>query len=62
MELSAEQIARLNNPTPAAGERHDKGNMAVVDRLPHRASRSTERRARSRATYPALILLRLLYR
>jgi aryl-alcohol dehydrogenase-like predicted oxidoreductase len=32
IELSAEQIARLNNLTPAAGERHDEGNMAVVDR------------------------------
>ncbi len=32
IELSAEQIARLNNLTPAAGERHDEGNMAVIDR------------------------------
>jgi aryl-alcohol dehydrogenase-like predicted oxidoreductase len=32
IELSADQIARLNNLTPAAGERHDEGNMAVVDR------------------------------
>ena len=32
VELSAQQIARLNNLTPAAGERHDEGNMAVVDR------------------------------
>src|SRR3989442_11060168 len=30
--LSAEQIERLNNLTPAAGERHDEGNMAVIDR------------------------------
>jgi aryl-alcohol dehydrogenase-like predicted oxidoreductase len=30
--LSAEQVERLNNLTPAAGERHDKGNMAVIDR------------------------------
>jgi hypothetical protein len=30
--LSAEQIKRLNNLTPAAGERHDEGNMAVIDR------------------------------
>ncbi len=30
--LSAEQIARLSNLTPAAGDRHDEGNMAVVDR------------------------------
>jgi aryl-alcohol dehydrogenase-like predicted oxidoreductase len=32
IELSAEQIERLNNLTPAAGERHDKGNMAIIDR------------------------------
>jgi len=32
IELTARQIARLNNLTPAAGERHDEGNMAVVDR------------------------------
>ena len=32
IELSAEQIARLNNLTRAAGERHDEGNMAVIDR------------------------------
>jgi aryl-alcohol dehydrogenase-like predicted oxidoreductase len=31
LELSSEQIARLNNLTPAAGERHDTGNMAVID-------------------------------
>jgi aryl-alcohol dehydrogenase-like predicted oxidoreductase len=30
--LSAEQIERLKNLTPAAGERHDEGNMAVIDR------------------------------
>ena len=30
--LSAEQIQRLNNLTPAIGERHDEGNMAVIDR------------------------------
>src|SRR6188768_3000381 len=28
IELTARQIARLNNLTPAAGERHDEGNMA----------------------------------
>jgi diketogulonate reductase-like aldo/keto reductase len=28
IELSVEQIKRLNNLTPAAGERHDEGNMA----------------------------------
>jgi len=32
LELSAEQIERLNNLTPASGERHDVGNMAVIDR------------------------------
>jgi aryl-alcohol dehydrogenase-like predicted oxidoreductase len=32
VELSAEQVERLNNLTPAAGERHDEGNMAVIDR------------------------------
>jgi aryl-alcohol dehydrogenase-like predicted oxidoreductase len=30
--LSSEQIERLNNLTPAAGERHEEGQMAVVDR------------------------------
>jgi aryl-alcohol dehydrogenase-like predicted oxidoreductase len=28
---SAEQIERLNNLTPATGERHEEGNMAVID-------------------------------
>ena len=32
VELSAKQIERLNKLTPAAGERHDEGNMAVIDR------------------------------
>jgi diketogulonate reductase-like aldo/keto reductase len=32
IELTAEQIARLNNLAPAAGERHEEGNMAVIDR------------------------------
>jgi aryl-alcohol dehydrogenase-like predicted oxidoreductase len=32
IELSAEQVERLNNLTPAAGERHEQGNMAVIDR------------------------------
>jgi aryl-alcohol dehydrogenase-like predicted oxidoreductase len=32
IELSAEQIQRLNDLAPAAGERHDEQNMAVVDR------------------------------
>jgi aryl-alcohol dehydrogenase-like predicted oxidoreductase len=31
VELSAEHIERLNNLAPAAGERHDEGNMAAVD-------------------------------
>jgi hypothetical protein len=32
IELSAEQVERLNNLAPASGERHEKGNMAVIDR------------------------------
>jgi len=32
IELSAGQIDRLNNLAPAAGERHDEGNMAFIDR------------------------------
>src|SRR6202022_981149 len=32
VELSAGQIERLNNLATAAGERHDEGNMAVIDR------------------------------
>src|SRR6266568_1749323 len=32
LELSAEQIARLNDLTPAAGERHEEANMATIDR------------------------------
>jgi aryl-alcohol dehydrogenase-like predicted oxidoreductase len=32
IELSVEQIGRLNNLAPAAGERHDEGNMAAIDR------------------------------
>ena len=32
IELSAKQIERLNDLTPAVGERHDEGNMAVIDR------------------------------
>ena len=32
IELSLPQIERLNNLTPAAGERHDEGNMAVIER------------------------------
>ena len=32
IELSVEQIERLNNLTPAAGERHNEGSMAVIDR------------------------------
>src|SRR5438270_110928 len=32
IELSAEQLERLNNLTPAAGERHDEGNMAIIER------------------------------
>jgi aryl-alcohol dehydrogenase-like predicted oxidoreductase len=32
IELSSEQIERLNDLTPATGERHDEANMAAVDR------------------------------
>jgi len=32
LELSAGQIERLNNLTPAAGERHEETQMAVIDR------------------------------
>jgi aryl-alcohol dehydrogenase-like predicted oxidoreductase len=32
LELTASQIERLNTLAPAAGERHDEGNMAVIDR------------------------------
>src|SRR5437870_595978 len=32
IELSAEQVERLNHLTPAVGERHDEGNMAIIDR------------------------------
>jgi aryl-alcohol dehydrogenase-like predicted oxidoreductase len=31
IELSAGQIERLNNLTPAVGARHNEGNMAVID-------------------------------
>ncbi len=31
IELSTEQLDRLNNLTPAAGERHDEANMATID-------------------------------
>src|SRR6476660_6801669 len=30
-ELSAERVEPLNNRAPAAGERHEQGNMAVID-------------------------------
>jgi aryl-alcohol dehydrogenase-like predicted oxidoreductase len=32
LELRHEQIERLNNLTPAAGERHEEAQMAVIDR------------------------------
>lgn len=32
LELSAVQIERLNNLTPAAGEHHNEGNTAIIDR------------------------------
>jgi aryl-alcohol dehydrogenase-like predicted oxidoreductase len=31
IELSANQLARLNNLTPAAGDRHDEANMSTID-------------------------------
>jgi hypothetical protein len=31
-ETIADQIERLNNLTPAAGERHEEGVMAAIDR------------------------------
>jgi aryl-alcohol dehydrogenase-like predicted oxidoreductase len=32
VELSVEQIARLNDLTPASGERHNEANMSTIDR------------------------------
>jgi aryl-alcohol dehydrogenase-like predicted oxidoreductase len=32
IELSAEQIARLNDLIPATGERHEETNIAAIDR------------------------------
>src|SRR6059058_6169187 len=32
VELSVEQIARLNDLAPATGERHEEANMAAIDR------------------------------
>jgi aryl-alcohol dehydrogenase-like predicted oxidoreductase len=32
IELSGDQLERLSNLTPAAGERHDEANMAAIDR------------------------------
>jgi hypothetical protein len=32
IELSSEQIERLNDLTPATGERHDETNMSVIER------------------------------
>jgi aryl-alcohol dehydrogenase-like predicted oxidoreductase len=32
VKLSSAQIERLNNLTPASGERHNEGNMAAVER------------------------------
>lgn len=32
VELSAAQVQRLDDLTPAAGDRHDETNMATVDR------------------------------
>jgi hypothetical protein len=30
--LSTDHVERLNNLTPASGERPDEGNMAAIDR------------------------------
>jgi hypothetical protein len=30
--LSTDHVERLNNFTPASGERYDEGNMAAIDR------------------------------
>jgi hypothetical protein len=30
--LTASQVERLSKLTPAAGARHDEGNMAIIDR------------------------------
>jgi len=32
IDLSPDQIEQLNNLAPATGERHEEGNMAVIDR------------------------------
>jgi aryl-alcohol dehydrogenase-like predicted oxidoreductase len=32
IELSGDQLERLNTLRPAAGERHDEANMASIDR------------------------------
>jgi hypothetical protein len=32
IDLSAEQIARLSNLTPATGERHNEANLSTIDR------------------------------
>ena len=32
VELNVEQIARLNDLTPATGERHNEANMSTIDR------------------------------
>jgi len=32
VELTSDQLDRLNNLTPAAGERHDEANMSAIDR------------------------------
>jgi aryl-alcohol dehydrogenase-like predicted oxidoreductase len=32
LELTVAQIERLNHLRPAAGERHDEGNMAIIER------------------------------
>jgi hypothetical protein len=46
LELSAEQVERLNNLTPAAGERHEEAQMAVIDRRAREASPNAPGRGR----------------
>jgi hypothetical protein len=36
----AQHVERLNNVTPAAGERHEEATMAVFDRHPTRPANS----------------------
>ena len=53
----AERIERLNNLTPAAGERYDEGNIAAIDRL---TTQGGSRNAALRETNQTAIIVRLL--